>query len=227
MISLILPSRGRPGQLLEMWHTAIETAVDPDSLEMVVRIDEDDDSYDELRSRGARKQIHWVVGERVKMSALWNDSYAAARGDDIFMHCADDIRFRTPAWDLHVETAFNRIDDRIGFVYGRDGGHDQNLGTHGFLSRQWIDTVGYFLPPYFSCDYADTWLNEVSEKIGRRVYVPEILTEHMHPSWGKGPIDQTHVDRFERDLADNNTALWHELAPVREEWVAKLRAVIT
>ena len=225
MISLLLPSRGRPDQLVEMWHTAIETATDPDDIEMVVRVDNDDHSYDLLRSRGARGQVHWVQGRRDTMSALWNDSYDHAHGD-IFMHCADDIRFRTPDWDLYVKTAFDRLPDRIAFVHGRDGVHDQNLGTHGFLSKEWVEIVGDFLPPYFTCDYADLWIDRVAEQIGRRIFIPEILTEHMHPAVGKGPLDQTHQDRLNRDTQDNNTQRWHNLQYIRNEWCEQLLGAI-
>lgn len=237
MISLLVPSRGRPDQLMAMWHSAYETAADPDSIEMVVRVDADDDGYDRLRSRSAktyggttnifgRQLIRWVVKPRTDlMSDLWNDSWREAHGD-IFMHCADDVRFREPDWDLRVAMHFESWPDRIGFVYGRDCAHDQSLGTHGFLSREWTDVIGYFLPPYFSCDYADTWLNEVSQAIGRRVYDENIVTEHMHPALGKGEIDQTHRDRFERDARDDNTSRWHQHAATRVEWITKLQAAL-
>lgn len=225
MISLLVPSRGRPDQLIEMWHTAIETADDVDDLEMIIRVDEDDHSYDFLRSRGARGQIRWVAGPRILMSDLWNETWKIARGD-IFMHCADDIRFRSPGWDLRVKYQFDKIPDRIAFIHGRDGVHDESLGTHGFLSREWTDVVGTFLPPYFSCDYNDTWLDDVAREINRKIFDGEIFTEHMHPAVGKGPMDQTHLDRLDRDRQDNNTQLYRDLASIRAQWVTDLQAKI-
>jgi hypothetical protein len=237
VISLLCPSRGRPEQLMAMWHSAYETAANPDDeIELVVRIDEDDRSYDKLRQQGARARsgvvagmprqiIRWVEGPRITMSALWNDAWHVAVGD-VYMHCADDIRFREPGWDLRVAMHFDKLPDRIGFVYGRDGAHDQNLGTHGFLSREWTQVVGHFLPPYFSCDYADTWLNEVADVIGRRIYDPHIYTEHMHPALGKGEYDLTHQERHERDAADNNTQRYTSLAGKRVEWIMKLQAAM-
>ena len=46
----------------------------------------------------------------------------------------------------------------------------KNFLTHGFLHRNWVETVGYFVPPYFSSDFNDTWLNEVADMIGRKIY---------------------------------------------------------
>jgi hypothetical protein len=227
VISLLLPSRGRPQQLVELWHTVVATADDLDDIEMVVRVDDDDSSYDDLRSRGTRGQIHFIEGQRLnEMTVYWNDTWVKAHGD-IFMHCADDIRFREPGWDLRVKLHVDQLPpDRIGMVYGRDGAHDMNLATHGFITREWTNVVGYFLPPYFSCDWADQWIFDVAGLIGRRVYDPLIFNEHMHPALGKGELDQTHRDRLERDVRDNNTQRWIDLQPEKQEWAAKLLAAI-
>jgi hypothetical protein len=225
MISLLVPSRYRPDQLIEMWHSAIDTAVDQDALEMIVRIDDDDSSYDKLRSRGTRGQIKWISGPRDVLSKNWNEAYEKSQGD-IVMHCADDIRFRTPAWDLHVNTAFDKSPDKLIFVYGRDGIHDANLGTHGFLSRRWVEVVGYFVPPYFSSDYNDLWIDRVADSIGRRVYLPEIHTEHLHPVVGKGPLDLCHQERLARGRQDNVDQLYEDLRPKRIEDANKLLKAI-
>jgi hypothetical protein len=225
VISLLVPTRGRPDQLREMWHSAIDTAVDPDGLELVARVDSDDRSYDELRNHGSRGQVRWLDGPRVVLSEMWNEAYQHSHGE-IVMHCADDIRFRTPAWDLHVNTAFDRQPDKVLFVYGRDGVHDQNLGTHGFLHRTWPETVGYFVPPYFSSDYNDLWLHQVAMRIGRLHYVPEIYTEHLHPAVNKGQLDQTHRERLERGRRDNVDQLYADYAPQRELDTEKLRKVM-
>lgn len=225
MISLLVPSRGRPDQLLAMWHSVIDTATNIDDLELVIRIDDDDSSYDHLRRLGARGQWRWIVGPRLnEMTINWNEAWSQARGD-IFMHCADDIRFRDSDWDLRVRHHVDQLPaDRIGMVYGRDGAHDINLATHGFITREWTNVVGYFLPPYFSCDWADQWLFDVAGLIGRRTYDPLIFNEHMHPALGKGELDQTHQDRLQRDHTDNNTQRWIDRQPELHACAAKLRA---
>lgn len=225
MISLLVPSRYRPNQLVEMWRSAVETAVDPDALEMIVRVDDDDRAYDTLRSTGNRGQIRWVVGPRDVLSKNWNEAYAKARGD-IVMHCADDIRFRSQDWDLHVITAFDKVLDKIAFVHGRDGVHDSNLGTHGFLHRRWVEAVGYFVPPYFSSDFNDLWLTQVADLIGRRVFLQDVYTEHLHPAVGKGPLDLCHQERLERGRQDNVDQLYLDLAPKRFEDRDKLLEAI-
>lgn len=200
-----------------MWATARETAEGP--LELVTRLDDDDlADYPDLGDVR-------IVGPRGLLSAYWNECYAASSGE-IVMHAGDDIRFRTVAWDTLVQAAFESVADRILFVHGDDGFQHERLGTHGFLHRRWVETLGYFVPPYFSSDYNDTWLTEVADSIGRRVYLPDVVTEHLHPNAGKGEWDQTHRERLERHGRDNVDSLYASLANARAEDAAKLTAVM-
>lgn len=228
MISLLVPSRGRPDALAALWASATETASGP--IELVARLDEDDpmlEKYEVHMGEGCVKfqDLKGTVGPRDVLSKYWNECAERARFP-VMMHCGDDIRFRTAEWDKHVLTAFDSYPDKIVFVHGRDGVHDANLGTHGFLHRRWIDTVGYFVPPYFSSDYNDLWLTEVANMIGRRHFIPAVYTEHMHPAIGKGEWDITHQERLERHRRDNVDAIYADLAHERDDWAAKLRAVM-
>ena len=64
------------------------------------------------------------------------------------MHCGDDLTFDTPGWDGVVREAFEQTPDKILFAYGNDlGPHGETFGTHGFVHRRWVETLGYFVPP--------------------------------------------------------------------------------
>ncbi|MDZ7742993.1 MAG: hypothetical protein U5Q03_14975 [Bacteroidota bacterium] len=115
------------------------------------------------------------------------------------MQCADDIRFRTPGWDAMVRTAISQYDDRIVYVYGRDGINDEAMATHGFMHRRWYEALGYFTWPEFTSDYGDLWNHTIAEKLGRLHFIPELYTEHLHPAVGKAPVDETHRERIERE----------------------------
>jgi glycosyl transferase/beta-hydroxylase protein BlmF len=106
------------------------------------------------------------------------------------MHAGDDIRFTTPGWDTQVRQAFAQSQDKILLVQGDDLSPNREvLATHGFLHRRWVETVGYFLPPLFSCDWNDVWLTEIADALERRVMLP-FVTEHQHYSFGKRPADK-------------------------------------
>ena len=89
-----------------------------------------------------------------------------------------------------------------------------------------METVGYFTAPYFSCDYGDTWINDLADRIGRRVYLPDVVTEHLHPGVGKAPFDKTHEERVLRGQQDNVVGLWESLEAERAADAAKLQAFI-
>lgn len=222
MISVLVPTRGRPNSVARLLDSAFETA--ETEVEFVFYVDVDDDSSVDVIQRSGSKI---VSGERVVLSEMWNRCWDVARFD-VAMHCGDDIVFRTDAWDTRVLETFERYPDRIALVHGRDGFQHPTRGvaTHSFLHRNWVETVGYFVPPYFSSDYNDTWLTEVAEALGRRVYVRQVFTEHMHPAAGKGEWDQTHQDRLKRHRQDNVDQLYLDLADKRAQDVRKLQDFI-
>lgn len=227
-ISLLCPTRNRPYEMTRMWHSAIQTAQKPESIEVIFYLDYDDKmGFAGLRQAAARhpSQIRAISGERIILSQCWNAAAEIAKGD-IFMHCGDDIIFRSKGWDEMVCNKMNSLPDRIAFVYGDDLIMGEKLGTHGFISREWVKSVGYFVPPIFSSDYNDTWLNEVADKIGRKFYVPEIVTEHMHFAAKKSHIDATHRERLQRHQEDDVDDLWVKTAHLREQDAQKLLASI-
>lgn len=220
MISILCPTRGRTDSMRRMVESARETA--SGDIEILFYVDNDDHSS----ARTAELlDAHAVIGDRIVLSQMWN-VLADRAGGDIVMQCGDDVVFRTPGWDQRVEETFARYPDRIAFVYAEDLYPTTWHGTHGFVHKTWIDAVGYFLPPHFSCDWSDVWLNQVASALGRIVYLPDVITEHMHVTLGKAPYDRTHDERIARGRRDNVLGLYYELAPERARDVEKLRAVM-
>lgn len=218
---MLIPTRGRPESLAGCVESALETADDSDRVEFWCYRDDDDTSYED-----SDLPVRWVTGPRITLSRTWN-VLDAASGGDIVCHLGDDIVFRSDGWDSAVRGAFWEYADRIAFVYGRDGVQDANLGTHGFVSRQWIDAVGYFCPPLFSHDYNDTWLNVVADAVGRRVFLSDVFMEHMHWIWGKSEHDQTYLDHEAFGVRDGVRAIWQSTAELRVRDAERLQAVMS
>ncbi len=227
MISVLVPTRGRPHNMQRMVDSGRATC--SGYVEYVFYIDDDDtasrDMAVQLHEQGG--DVYWTHGPRgtLNLSQLWNECYDIAKYD-VFQHSCDETVYRTEGWDHAVLVAFEDWPDRIGLVYGRDGIHDQNLATHGFITRKWVNAVGYFVPPYFSSDYNDLWLHQVAQGIGRLRFLPDVFTEHMHPAVGKGPLDLTHQERLARHGQDEVDALWNQLFPKRQEDAGKLLTAI-
>ena len=225
MISVLVPTRGRPHNMRRMVDSGRATSTGRP--EYVFYIDDDDrasvDMADALYLEGG--DVRRIIGPRILLSSMWNECQRVAK-HEIYQHSCDETIYRTQGWDTAVLAAFEQWSDHIGIVYGRDGIHDQNLATHGFLHRNWVTAVGYFVPPYFSSDYNDLWIFQVAQSINRLAYLPEMFMEHMHPAVGKGPMDQTHQDRLTRHGQDNVDAIYARLASQRGEDAQKLLRAI-
>lgn len=221
LISILVPTRGRPVEFKRMVDSARETATYANRLEIVAYHDDDDTSgYYGLH------KIQWIKGPQILLSETWNQCYLASRGE-IVMHCGDDIIFRTPGWDQVVRETFAASEDKILLVHGDDvTPNTDELATHGFLHRRWVETVGYFVPPLFSSDWNDVWLTEVADMIGRRVKIP-IVTDHMHYVFGKAPYDDTYRQREERGVRDDVVKIFKKTEKDRRRDAAKLQAVMT
>lgn len=217
MISLLCPTRGRADWLRRMVSSALKTATG--DIEFCFYVDDDDLDHAEL-ARGFGKVM---VGPRITHSDCWNKAAELADGD-LLMLAADDLVFRTKGWDEAFAEAMPP--DGIAYVHGRDGLHDFRLGTHGCISRTWMETLGYFTAPYFCGDYADLWLHDLAEAIGRRVYLEDVLIEHMHPAAGKAEWDLTHAERLARMEREDPGAIYQARAAERARDAEKLAAVI-
>jgi hypothetical protein len=216
-ISLLCPTRKRPERLRQMIDSVWDTAtVIP---EILCYVSHDDDSYDKS------VPVPFIRGPRLTMSDLWNALVPHARGD-IFMLCADDVIFRTPGWDREIEKAFAEVPDKILLAFADDGSpNGKRFASLPFVSRKWVETLGYFTGPGFSADYSDTWPFDVATMIGRVKYVP-VLIEHMHHLWGKSAKDEVYTENLERLTRDRPDKLYADRLPERIRDAEKLRAVM-
>ena len=148
MISILLPSRGRPHNFARLVQSIQETStVMP---EIVLYLDDDDETklgyYGNLFTT-------YVVGPRITMTDYWNKCYEKCHGD-IVMQMGDDVVFKTKGWDVMVEEEFAKWPDKIVLVHGDDldANFRSRFGTHSLVHRKWVETLGYFIPPYFSSE---------------------------------------------------------------------------
>ncbi len=223
-ITLLVPTRKRPLLLQRMFYSAIEMAKYPDLIEMSVYVDNDDPvTKEHLKTMKGNIQV--TIDNRIIMSDMWNKAYKKASANILFCG-GDDLIFRTKDWDEKIVNMFDRYEDKIVLVFPDDLIQRERLATHFFLHRKWIETLNYVIPPYFSCDYADTWLNEVSNGLNRRIYLPDIIIEHMHYSVGKSTFDETYAEGRARYNRDNVPCLYSQLGNKRLEDIQKLKNVV-
>lgn len=223
MISILVPTRGRPARFEEMTKSVWTSVEELNQVEIVAYLQDDDILAPSYRdTHGLTKFVH---GPRLVMSDMWNALLPHAAGD-ILQQSADDVIYRTLGWDLKVEEAFAACPDKILMCYGDDlGPNGKNFATLPFVSRRWVDTVGYFTGPGFSADYSDTWVNDVAGMISRKKFLP-IEIEHCHHLWGKAPLDQTYKENAERMAKDRPDLKYTATLADRVKDCEKLRAVM-
>jgi len=211
-----------------LWKSITETAYDPSGIELIFYIDDDDnESIHQFRSLESC-QVKAFIGPQKKISEMWNDCYRLGNGE-IYMVCADDIVFSSQHWDKLVRDEFNKWHDKIVLVYGRDGGKNERLATHPFIHKNWIETVGYFTPPYFSFCMCDKWLDEIARNLNRRIFINDIYTAHWNCTnreFTNGQPDKIWLDMQKRGMDEDYRGIFHDRGKERTEDTAKLRAFI-
>ncbi len=218
-ISILVPTRKRCGRLKELYYSAMETANKPGNVEFVVYVDDDDNSYDGVDLYNMKI----IRGPQITISEAWNKCADNASGDYLGLF-GDDVIFRDKDWDRAVLERFDEVDDKIGFVYGYDGSpYNDTYGTHGFVHKNWVEVVGYFVPPYFAANYVDLWINDLAKGVQRHMYIPYYF-EHMHQGFGKAADDEVYQEGRERDKGMQD--VYKSKLKEREEQIQRLKQFI-
>lgn len=223
-ISLILPTRNRHDNLRRLFQSLIDTTHDLTKLEISMRVDEDDNTAWPVIGEFQELDIRIIVGPRSNCYGdYWNDAWKNASGE-IYMMLGNDFVFRTKDWDQRIREEFMKYDDRILFVFGEDGLQHGNIGTHGFIHKNWTDITGYFAAPMFNVYYHDTWNDSIAKAIGRRVYIPELYFEHMHHDNGKAVYDTIYQEMMSK--TGNDAVIWKDTSELRSQTAEKLKQFI-
>ena len=176
-ISILLPTRGRPQMLSQVFASLEQTIAKKKQVAVWLYIDEDDrltrDAIDAGQYNGFTFGIHWVIGERAAgLGEIHNLTWqACTSGSGIFMLHADDTLFITPGWDDIIRAAFNKYPDRILSAHP----HDPDLHEPTFqmiLSAEWLAVARRFSTAYFPFWFDDIWLDQIGQIIGRREQLP-------------------------------------------------------
>jgi len=229
-ISILTPSKNRPQNLKELCESLFTTASDPNQVEILVYLDLDDlhiqetvDYFNELNTRYINP-AKLIIGPPLVLSDYPNKLLQIA-SSDIFMVVADDITCRAVNWDTEIINAINQHPDKINLVYPDDGYHGPLLSTHFAIHRNYVECLGYFFPPIFDYGYADAWMFQVAQQVGRAQFLP-ILFEHMHYSVGKSEFDETYQSKLDKNQNNIYGEIFESTQYLRDQDVKKLQNYI-
>ena len=227
MISILCPTRKRTKGLKRMWESAVDTADSPSDLELVLYVDYDDEETNKFLEHNLPEAL--VIISNPDEPEIYSNLHNICCENcthDIFMGCADDVIFRTQGWDTKIVLEFNKIKDRIAFIYPDDGYNGEKLGTHGFFHKNWFNALGYISPPIFSVDYSDNYIMNIASVINRIFYISDMLVEHMHWTFGKSEFDTTAKNAHIRRVRSNNADVFNNSKELQLLDIEKLRKVM-
>jgi len=202
MISLLLPTRRRQHFVKDFVDSIISTAHDIGSLELIVRVDFDDDSTGSLIEITERlPKTRFIVNERpVFLGDCWNDAWKASTGD-ILQLCTDDLIYKTKGWDKIIHNTAADYPDGIFFICGMNGrgrkDSEKDFATHPFIGRKLTEVLGYFVPHGQKISN-DSWQHFVCSRVGRKIVLNDVLIEHRDPHIE----DDTHKELYEDWVRD-------------------------
>jgi glycosyltransferase involved in cell wall biosynthesis len=177
MISILCPTRGRPENVIRKVNSILSTSHRLDLVEIIFYVDNDDVTFPEIILNNGNVTV--VKGPRMWLSILQNVLYSYSKGE-IIMYTGDDVVFETNGWDEIIREEFNAQEDKILLVYGTDGGYyGDRIALHGFLHRDWVNTVGCWVQPGRAVPY-DYWLTDTARKLGRLKYIDSLRFAHIH-----------------------------------------------
>lgn len=199
MISVLLPTRGRVEGLFNSIDTLVSLAYNPRNLEIIVKVDDDDQAtiaaIPELGRRLHKVGVPLKALKTPRGNGYWdigdwlNEMAKHAEGDWLF-NWSDDVFMTTHMWDLQIErVSVNNIEcGQVDGVFAFIAKNKKRPDNHEFLfiRREVFETLGRLsIGPHM-----DTWIASILKLIDRLMFCG-IWVEHDND----GAEDKTAEDR--------------------------------
>jgi len=226
MISLLLPTRGRPTLVNRLFTSIAETTSHLDQLEVVLYVDEDDTSSYDLDSKFF--SVVRIIGPALTMGGYNSACFEKARGEVLIL-ANDDMVIRTSGWDDRIRAMNAKFEDQIYLGYANDLFKKSRFCTFPILSRRTCELLATPYPSAYRRAFIDVHLFDIFKRLqhagfDRIRYFDDLVFEHLHYRTGKVPDDETYRLARKGRFADDPTFL--ALTAKRSEAAARLISAI-
>jgi hypothetical protein len=200
MISLLCPSRGRPKAAIDLYKSFIDTQKFKN--EILFALQNDDEQLSVYIELFEKHSINYTVSESRPTTYLWNSLADIAKGDLLTL-IGDDVIIETKNWDEIVETYASKISDKL-FVITVNEGRTRKIDgrmtcPHPIVHKKWLETFGFFVPPFFQHRYIDTYLQNLAIAVDRFIEIPEVSFKHLKFNYWKDNTGQKSRKWLEYD----------------------------
>ncbi len=183
MISLLCPTRGRPNQAERLIKSFLNTQKYQNQILFYVA--DDDECKEQYYELFNKYKIGFYRGPQMSTSFIWNFLAHQATGEMVTL-IGDDVEIKTKNWDQIFIEANDIYKDKIYVLTVDDGRQDsfaQNDGRmrcdHPTVNKRWIQTLKYFVPPFFMHRYLDAYTRRLAIQIDRFIEIKEVVFEHL------------------------------------------------
>lgn len=209
-VVVVIPSRGRPERAASAIEAIRQTAVLVDT-SVVLAVDGDDPRWMDYRRRTYQATRY---GAEVALVTLWGEEtgnlvratntvslrIARENPDTIIGNLGDDHFCRTTGWDRMISEALSEP----GIAYGDDLLQGEMLPTAPFISASIVNALGWYFLPCLTHMYVDNAAKRIGEQLGRLVYLPDVIIEHLHPGAGKADMDDGYTRADASTIVDRD-----------------------
>lgn len=224
-LSMLVPTKGRPGNAARLLKAVNETAAD-DLFELIFAIDHDEPLAAEYAA-AVPDDAPWNGWEWAKIARVKTDpqrigpilnhlavDIAAGKATHIgFM--GDDHLPVTDNWDRELIAS---LGGKPGVAYGNDLVQGEKLPTAVVISAGIIQSLGYLVPPGLEHLYFDDFWKMLGASLGNLVYREDVVIQHLHPTVGKAEWDEGYQlanspEQFQKDRAAYTRYIgtrWHD-----------------
>lgn len=212
VLTVIVPTRGRPDNLMELWAAFVETCTGDTKL--VACVDEDDpelDGYehvhDAIHPRMRDPQFECRYGPRLRLGGTLNAvAPVFAQESKYLAFMGDDHRPRTVGWDTAYMTALDALG--TGLVYGDDLIQRAALPTQVAMTSDIVLATGHMVPPGARHLWLDNAWLALGRALGAITYLPDVVVEHVHPIAGNAQWDAGYVECNTDELSSADRAVF-------------------
>lgn len=187
MIAILVPTKGRPEQCKRMLQSVKATI--SSQVDVFLGL-----STDDAKVYGEYVGADVIFPEWMPTVHKWNMLARKAMEHmdiNLFMLGSDDIMFETPMWDVALVRHYSRLKNKAHCYHLQDS-RDHDGTPHIIVTREWIETMGYFLIPIFNHWHADTWTREIAKANCCFTHLRDYNLRHIKPS-DEGKPDSTHT----------------------------------
>lgn len=191
MISVLVPSRGRPEGLTDAVESLFNLAADPLQVEVIIGIDGDDlPTIDRVEQLVVQRPGHVIAKgfpERLGYSGMhqyYNGLAAEARGDWLVLF-NDDATMTTHLWDDRLRELSKDV-----LVADLQSNLSPQFACFPAMRRELHKALGYF-----SADspHVDSFIDQVALALGVKGTV-DIFVKHDRPDLAGKPPDLTFIE---------------------------------